>query len=660
MSLIRRIHRLGLVSAIALLAPGFAAPALAADAAKTPAAPAFVRKAGGIPLPDKPVLDTYDKAVVTEKLAIAPVAAGFGPMAEPLTDEKQRPQIDPLAYAGTIYRLQGIVNAIAKAGPRPDIVPRIRLEFSARTDAYTPSNSEIVLTTGVLAMVSQNTTDVDAQLQRLVFLLGHEYAHVLYDHPNRFAQKSKPVPVGDLISTGLVLFAAVNQLAGPQQDGGSLISQDIIGGLQGALALSPLIELELHRIGYAPYRKEQESLADFASVDFFGKRRLAYGDPRSASKVLDAYEKYDDNLIAQLQKATKTLESRLKTNLSAFAEAAPDSLMNGGLQSTLDMAKGRILAAIVEAAMDIIKRHFDKDKIHLYYSSDRRIEAISAYAGNFQEQAAQQVSTEDAAAFDESAKPAETGDAFAKRVNIATPSELFNGFNREYGPDQAATTASQLNVEGKYAEARKLLDAARAQFIALTRNATADKPAPPKKPDKKPAAKGKARTPASAPAAAAPPPRIRSAFFHMVDGQTYSFEGRLAEAELAYARAIDSVGAPVSAYITLASIRDALRKPAAALSALDLAGKRFGDREVIVARIKHYVGTGELEAAKALVTRCESYGDLAKECAAAVPKPKSDDDADDDDGKDKKKDSKKDSKKDTGKATPDATADKRK
>ncbi len=170
-----------------------------------------------------------------------------------------------------------------------------------------------------------------------------------------------------------------------------------------------------------------------------------------------------------------------------------------------------------------------------------------------------------------------------------------------------------------YAGARAVLDAAKRTFAARSVPATPTTPVATPKPRRKGAKAGRNARSAVQPAVRAEVPGIRSANFHIVDAQTYALEGRLVEADGAYRRATALPEAPATAFLALAALEDLQGKHAGATATLDIVSRRFGERTAILARIKHYLGIGDLAAATPLVARCAAYPDLVQSCVGSLP-----------------------------------------
>ncbi len=559
-------------------------------------------------IPDRPVLDTYSQTVSKEKLTIAPVTAGLGPVGDASQAEMLGTGINPALYRQTLQGLQSYIVAIAKAGPRPDVVPRVRFKLDDRPNAFAVSEEEIQLTTGMYKKINDNLAKDPEAIQQLLFILSHEYGHILYDHPQLYAKKSTDVGIAKVATPAIGIATAMNQVSAAT-GGGTVADRKAMGTMQAALALSPVIETEFYRVVYGPYQREQESLVDFAASDLMTK--LKRGDPRDASGILTVFETYDNSLVGQLKAGLKNLGDAFKRSMDELRATALATMMRSGPSAVLQRAEQSFLKAIFASVGEMFLRRFNRNSVHLHYSAERRVDGVKLYSDKFYPREA-------------SAASAETLAAWAGRNNVTSPSQLVATFEREYGPDEAASEARLMLLSQDVAGARKIMDAAKVKYAAPARA-----PAPAKPAAKK--GKGGAAKKPAAPAAPSPPAEptgIRSTFFHFVDAQIYTFAGDTPNAIAAYKRAIALPEVSSKIYLDLAALQDLAGDGSAALATLDQGGAKFGEEAVIVAKIRHHAALNQMELATALVTRCAAFPRLAKECSAAIP---SDHDSDDDD-----------------------------
>lgn len=569
--------------------------------AVTAIAPGVAQFGGGKPqIPAQPVLSVYQQTISTEKLDIKPVAAGLGPIGPAMPAQLEETGINPALYQGTLAALQTYVRAIASVGPRPDIIPRIRFKLDPRPNAFAVSGEEIQLTTGMFKLIQENIQANPEAIQQLLFLLCHEYSHVLYDHPRLYGAKDKDVGIAKIAATAIKVASTVNDLSA-KSGGSTVFDRRVMGTMQGTLALSPVIESEIYRVSFAPYHKEQESLADFAATDLM--RKLQRGDARDAIGILTVYEQYDNSLVGQLKEGLKNLGSALKGSMEQMRAAAPALLAKNGPGAVLRQAENSVLKAIMNTLTGIIQRRLNRNTAHLYYSREKRGDAVKLYADKFFPRTAVAAS-------------AETTNAWASRFKVTAPIQLANTFDSEFGPDDAAQKARMLLLKQDGIGARATLDAAKAKFGAA---APTIAPSGGKK-------KGRKAAPSKAPAA--PTPGIRSAFFHIVDAETYAFAGETANAVAAYLRATTLPEAQLRSFLDMAALQDLTGDGGGALVTLNRAGTRFGEQDVLLAKINHHLARNEMEAAKALLPACHSYPSITRQCDDAVAQR---DDKDDDD-----------------------------
>jgi Zn-dependent protease with chaperone function len=550
-----------------------AALATAATLAAQPVHAQFL--GGGKPkLPDIRVLDTYDQAVLGAAIDTTPVNAGLATTSEYDDSALQEAGLNPANYRGTLALLQRYVNRIAELGPRKEVIPKVTLKLALMADASAPSRSEVVLTTGLLdALVKQVPDDKEFQ-SSLAFVLGHEYAHILYDHPGRFAQKEDSIKLTDALSTVFAYAVQFQGLASQISPELAQANSEATSLLAAATSLSPYVESELYRVTIAPYRRDEESLADFMSADLLrnfsntNQEFAAIMNPQAGMQSLSIFAAYDNSIAGQVTSGLKRLGDEMEIAGKEIEGQAEILATSFDTSSFMANARASIVRGALKFIAGIFQRRFDKDKIHLHYSSDKRQDSISAYLQTFYAPITEAVSDEDAAAFD----------AFS---GLPSAAEIGDTFSREYAPDKASQTAMLALLNNDLAGARAALDEVN-------------------------------------------PAKVKSAHFHAIDGTVWQRMGEFAKAEISYKRAIALPEADLQPHRDLAQVQIIQGKHTEALVSLDATAAKFGASTVIVDKIQVLVALERIEEAKVLAVTCETVGgkDLAKRCTAALPEEK--------------------------------------
>lgn len=551
---------------------------LLTGAAVLAATPAHAQFGGGKPkIPDARVLDTYDQVVIDENLQIAPVSAGLtGGTIE--TDDLVDAGLNPENYSGTLKLLQQYMNRIAEMGPRKDVIPKVTLKLALLADASTPSRDEVVITTGLVDILLKSQASERDFQSALAFILAHEYGHVLYDHPTLFAQKEEESKnLSKAISTALVYTSQMQSLAAKVSPDLAKANMDASNVLASASSLSPYVEMEMYRVSVAPYRREQESLADFMSTDlmrqFTGtdQEYAAIMNPHAGMQALSVFQDYDNSIAGQLSAGLKHLQDEMKTAGKEIEGQAQQLATDFNTANFLSNVQGSIAKGALNFLVGIVSRRFDKDKIHLHYSSEKRIEGVDEYLTTFYDPIPEFVDGSDFSGFE----------AFS---GFPTAEQMGKTFTKEYAPDKASQTAKLALLNDDVAGARAAMDAVDAS-------------------------------------------KVTSAYFHAIDGTVWQRMGEYGKAEQSYGRAIKLPEAGLQSYRDLETVQVIQAKYDAAWKTLDLAEAKFGATSIIVDRIQLLVAQEKIDEAKALAATCESYGndDLTKQCERALPEEEDED-----------------------------------
>lgn len=584
--------------------------ALAATLCSAAHGPALAQFGGGKPkVPTERVLGSYSFVVTNEKLDLPPVSAGLVPGASYSSADMEAMGVDPANYKNTLANMQAIVNAIAKRGPRPDIVPRVKLDMSDRPNAYARSQEEIVVTTGLLDAMDKQVGKADLN-SSLWYVLAHEYAHVLFDHPRRFAKKNEDSEFAKYVAALVVLTGSLQPMMrdiSPELAAGNKV---LVGKMTTATIVSALLERELYRVTVAPYRKEEESLADFMAADLLdlfaeadpkpaaqtasppvavaGTAPTASGDDmmaqmmqlqqtykvqffdaKAGAESLAVYTNYDNSVVGQLKAGVGHLKGEMKIVKGQILSFAQSSLNSGNFASLPKKMEKSFIQAGLRFLAGIFTRRISKD-LHLHYSSDKRIVSIKSYVGQFE-------------GGNVRAAPLELQDAFARKIGTPTAEEFSREFKEEFQYDRAANEAQQALARGDVAAARAAMD--------------------------KVVTKSKAPT----------------ARFHVTDALVWQAQGELEKAETAYKRALPLRDASYSVYSDLAALQVLLGKFDDAGKTLDLAQARFGVERVMVTRIGLLVAQDKLPAAEALAKECAAYPAIAEQCQRMIVVPENTD-----------------------------------
>jgi len=421
----------------------------------------------------------------------------------------------------------------------------------------------IVIATGFFSMLGENFPEAEMQSHALAFILAHEYAHLLYDHPNKYKEKLEQTVITDDIAGGYQVLKQVqathNQLGGKNNK--AFNKAEI--GFMGAAVASPWIEAELYRAAYAPYVKAEEQLADFMATDLLLDIDTAdtkFDAKTGASPIRAIYKSYDSSAKGRIKAIAKDVEKTMRNETKNMVTAAPAQVLNGQTNFGAQI-KNRLKRIGAGYAWKQVKSRLDRKNVHLYYSANDRVDAIDTYADLYYPPRIEQATDADLALF-----------------GIATI------FNAEHTPGSAAQQAMIFLSHGD-------IDGAIKALASVTKKS-----------------------------------RFNNIQYLVATADVTFAQGNLSEAIKYYRQAIRRIDAPLRSFSSLSKAHLRAGNDAKAIEALDIGAKRFSEREFIVQRIGAFAALNRKEEALATLLKCQAFEDkaLSKKCdlAAEPAKPK--------------------------------------
>ncbi|MCF6293597.1 MAG: M48 family metalloprotease [Robiginitomaculum sp.] len=371
--------------------------------------PSFAQFRNRIVIPEQAIIETYDQQAIEIGITLNPAIPGFIPGdIEPINDKLfARLQVSQKEYPKMMKVMNSFIEQLAKVGPRPDIVPQIAIERNAAPNAYTPREDLIVVTSGLLNLLLELDTsrvesrniqtnrtakdsnskisDEDRKLSlsedhALVFILAHEYAHILLAHPSRYRKQEDATKVGTPIAGALVLLKKTGGIANTL---GINMGQEYYQAtdvLTTALVISPWLESELYRASFVPYQRKEEMKADFLGADIISKTGK-YDIEKGANPLRRIYKIYGDEHKRRLRETKKNVEEQMRAAAKDAAALGAKSLLGNGMNFGKTL-KNRVINRGIGKAFSIIEDR-RKKKPHLYHSSDKRVGAIDKYVIKF-------------------------------------------------------------------------------------------------------------------------------------------------------------------------------------------------------------------------------------------------------------------------------------
>lgn len=524
--------------------------------------PAHAQFGGGWPkIPEGRMLDNYQGFLAETNLSLKPVSAGLSASSPRFEiDDVEKLRVNPANYRATEGHLQKIIRTIAAKGPRPDIVPRVELINSDRVEAVAVSQDLIQVNLGLTNAIFKQAGDGGEEdaLNSLFFVMAHEYSHVLYNHPAAFAEKLEDTKISKIFGASLAIASQLQPLANVVGGDIANANRQIVGGLTAGTALSPILDSELARAVYAPYKKQEEANADFMATDLM--RLLPKFDPAVGSRFLNSFEKYDNSVVGQLKAGIKHLKKQTKDTGKEISAIGISSAINAdfsGFQNNFKALAGR---EAIEFIIGLFKRRY-LDEAHLYHSAEKRVGGVDEYLTTY---------------YEPIEEPVDAGALAA--LGVASFSQMQSDYKREHKYDEAASEAKRLYSIGDLPGARAVLNAVDGRTKAPT------------------------------------------AEFHLTDAIIWQAQGNFEEAELSYKRTISKPEASYRAYGSLAALYNLKDDYDAADAVLAKAEAKFGEQQVIVAKINQLILRDKLEEAQSSSEDCiQKYPSLQKSCEKLVP-----------------------------------------
>ncbi|MCI5046622.1 MAG: M48 family metalloprotease [Aquisalinus sp.] len=383
-------------------------------------------------IPDVPVIGDYSPSVIQSDIS---QAAASGPATVFTSADRARLEVVSQAYPRTIRLLEDMLADIRSNSPDKTVAPEIQLFNSKRPNAYALNQNLIVISTGLLETIQEfYADDKYAQDQSLAFILAHEYAHLLYRHPEKYSKAEKAIKISDTIQAGYGLMKTA-QAAHLEYGGGSRSDYvEAEKAFMSAAIASPWIEAELYRFVYAPYTKREEQRADYLASDLLVATEV-YNGRSGAKPIRSIYTQYDSQAMEDLRGLSKDVqETSTKAAAEIVAVAPSAAFSSSGAEAFGGYARNRMFMAGLEVTARTLKRRLDRNEVHLYYGAGQRVDAIEGYYEKHYPGVGMQVTDSVAAAFN-----------------------ALDAFKKENTPAAVARTAMTFLARGDIEGARRAL-----------------------------------------------------------------------------------------------------------------------------------------------------------------------------------------------------------
>lgn len=377
-------------------------------------------------------------------------------------------------WATTIQQFQAVADEIADYGPRPTVRAEVRLnqlelvESHAVFEGPPGHGGVIVLSTRLvqsLRDLSEHTasdgsgkSDEIAQ-QYLKFILAHEYAHLVLNHPQQLAKSENLYQeLGQALQMAGVIYAVANGVSTSKNANylkQQAAAKQSMGVLLGASFAGEIVATEGTRFIFPIFNRSVERDADMLAVDIL--RRTANADPITGVEGLRVF--YHENEENIRRNAEMSANAKRTAGLAAATVlAAAPTLLQGDSNSALKQLKtGAVLIAADYAARKLEEHRMMVDA-HLHDSPDARDALVNAYADAFYGD--EGPVTKPVANFGDLLPPPTVASpsTSAKRPKIDDVN--FRKIGAEVDAYEATERAKAALAKGDVAEARKAVDEA--------------------------------------------------------------------------------------------------------------------------------------------------------------------------------------------------------
>jgi hypothetical protein len=291
--------------------------------------------------------------------------------------------------------LQKVADDIADLGPRPDLRARVYLSSQNMAEAHavflSPGGKDgiIVLSTRLMQSLrdlSQNTpgqTD-DMTQQYLSFIIAHEYAHLVLNHPQQL-NKAESVykNIGQALQLAGVAFAIIRKIqVGPeasysekQREGQKAATVLLAAQFAGLIAAT-----EGTRFLFPIFHRSVDRDADMLAVDIL--KRSQNRDPVTGVESLRIFRKQNEQNVKRSGAISEDAQKSVQTATALLVELAPD-LARGDQTQFEGKLKLAALSLVGGYALRKLKEHEMMIDAHLHDSPEDRELLVNSYLQTF-------------------------------------------------------------------------------------------------------------------------------------------------------------------------------------------------------------------------------------------------------------------------------------
>lgn len=295
--------------------------------------------------------------------------------------------------------IQRIADQVADAGPRPDIRATVKLSGLDLAEAraiYQNAGGRdglIVLSTRLIQSLTKLSEHVGASStensdlltqQYLRFIIAHEYAHLLLNHPQQLDKADKRYQqVGQGLQLAGMAYVVANRIkAGSDETYADKRrrARESAGILMAATFAGDIATTEGMRFLFPVFNRSVERDADMLAVDI-----LSHSDGNPIQGVSSLQIFFDENK-ENVKRSGQLSDESKKTAAQAAAQIAaiaPDLLLNDDKDKTVQKLKLVALTIGANMAFRKLEEHKTMIAAHLHDSPGEREKLVNAYVDRF-------------------------------------------------------------------------------------------------------------------------------------------------------------------------------------------------------------------------------------------------------------------------------------
>lgn len=316
----------------------------------------------------------YPKVDVNYKATTTPLGlfGGGGPM--------------PVKWQTSAATLQATMDKIVASGPRPKVGVKVIVVNSYLSNATATDDGTILVTTTLLDRLHEMAKDdADSADDFLVFILAHEYSHVLMRHQQRQEKAYKGYRfLGDVVrSSGTIYVVSRALTADPKasRDAKDRAGLQMLTVMLASKAAGDLLQSEMARAFLPGFAKETERDADLLAVNICER---VSRDPIIGARSLKATEDDNRKRIKEASRAVQEAQKRAADTAKAIVPLLPAAALTGDTDELKRALVWLAATHALEIAMVWLDDRAQLNNIGLHASPDERLVLVKEYVKTFE------------------------------------------------------------------------------------------------------------------------------------------------------------------------------------------------------------------------------------------------------------------------------------